>query len=230
MTPNITDMIPAAMAAKAGGADAISAINTVKSITAVDLALLTPLPNVSGQSAISGYSGPAVKPIALRFMAELAKNKDLKLPISGIGGITTWIDAAEFLLLGASNLQVTTAIMRFGQRIVEDMKEGLLDYMYDKGFSSLNDMVGKVLTSVVDPSELKHKKQAISKIDKKKCVGCGQCYLTCRDGAHQAISLDRERKAEVDEKKCVGCLMCYHVCPVDGAVSYKYDRFQFNTH
>jgi len=230
MTPNITDMVPAAMAAKAGGADGISAINTVKAITAVDVNLLTPLPNISGNSSISGYSGAAVKPIALRFMAELARDKKLKLPISGMGGITTWIDAVEFILLGAGTLQVTTSIMRYGQRIVEDLKEGMLDYMIEKGFKSVSDMIGKALPTVVDPSVLPHKKQAFSVIDKDKCVGCGQCYISCMDGAHQAISLDKNRKAEVDEKECVGCLMCYHVCPVDSAITYKYDKFNFKTH
>ncbi|HOT78045.1 MAG TPA: 4Fe-4S binding protein, partial [Candidatus Wallbacteria bacterium] len=169
-------------------------------------------------------------PESFRFMAELARDKKLKLPISGMGGITTWIDAVEFILLGAGTLQVTTSIMRYGQRIVEDLKEGMLDYMIEKGFKSVSDMIGKALPTVVDPSVLPHKKQAFSVIDKDKCVGCGQCYISCMDGAHQAISLDKNRKAEVDEKKCVGCLMCYHVCPVDGAITYKYDKFNFKTH
>ncbi|HNY11366.1 MAG TPA: NAD-dependent dihydropyrimidine dehydrogenase subunit PreA [Candidatus Wallbacteria bacterium] len=230
MTPNITDMVPAALAAKEGGADAISAINTVKSITGVNIDEMVPMPTIDGQSSISGYSGTAVKPIALRFITELVKDPRLKLPISGIGGIVTWIDAVEFLLLGATTLQVTTGIMKHGQRIVEDMIEGLSDYMIDKGFKSVKQMVGLALKTVVDPSKIAHKNQAISVIDKEKCIGCGQCYISCMDGAHQAISLDRNRKAEVDEDKCVGCLMCYHVCPVGNAVSYKTTKFKYHTH
>ncbi|MEZ7893089.1 MAG: NAD-dependent dihydropyrimidine dehydrogenase subunit PreA [Candidatus Wallbacteria bacterium] len=230
MTPNITDMIPAAMAAKRGGADAIAAINTVRAITGVDLETLTPMPNVNGVSSISGYSGTAVKPIALRFVSELAKDKKLKLPVSGIGGIITWVDAVEFLLLGASTLQVTTGVMKHGYRIVEDMVEGLSDFMLDKGFKRIKDFVGKSLKCVVDPADLPHETQAVSVIDKNKCVGCGQCYISCMDSAHQAISLDKNRKAEVDEKKCVGCLMCKHVCPVPGAISHKIVKYQQKLH
>ncbi len=230
MTPNITDMVPAALAAKEGGADAIAAINTVKSITGVDLDKMVPMPTIDGQSSISGYSGTAVKPIALRFITELIKDPKLKLPVSGIGGIVTWIDAVEFLLLGATTLQVTTGIMKHGQRIVEDMIEGLSDYMVEKNFKSIKQMVGLALKTVVDPSKISHKNQAISVIDKEKCVGCGQCYISCMDGAHQAITLDKNRKAEVDENKCVGCLMCQHICPVGGAVSYKTTKFKFHTH
>lgn len=230
MTPNITDMLPVAMAAKQGGANGIAAINTVKSITGVDLDSFSPMPVVDGKSSVSGYSGTAVKPIALRFMAELLNDPKLKLPVSGIGGIVTWIDAVEFLLLGAATLQVTTGIMKYGQRIVEDMKEGLSDYMIDKGFKKLSDMVGLALKNVTDPAKLSHKNQVVSVVDKDKCVGCGQCYISCMDGAHQAISLDKYRKAEVDEKKCVGCLMCMHVCPVGDAISAKTTKYVFKNH
>jgi len=220
MTPNVADMVPQALAAKRGGADAISAINTVKAISAVDLKTGEPLPSISGRSSPSGFSGKAVKPIALRFISDMARS-ELDLPLSGIGGIYTWIDAAEFLLLGATTLQVTTGIMQHGYRIVEDMSEGLLDYLIDHGYESLDDMIGRALPHLVDPSELSHKMQVISVIDREKCVGCGQCYLTCRDGAAQAISLDTHRKAVVDEDACFGCLMCKHICPVYDCISYK---------
>lgn len=224
MTPNVADMAPLAIAAQNGGADAVSLINTVRAITAVDLETLVPLPNVAGKSAASGYSGSACKPIALRFLADLFMDKDFNLPISGMGGIYTWIDAAEFLLMGATTLQVTTSILNHGYRVVEDMCEGLQYYMAEHGYASLKDMIGKALPNVTDPSHLSHETQAISVIDKEKCVGCGQCYLSCRDGGAFAISLDADRKAQVDEDKCFGCLMCKHVCPVDGAISYKIAR------
>ena len=221
MTPNVADMLPLALAAKRGGADAISAINTVKAITGVDVEKCIPMPNVGGKSSSSGYSGTAVKPIALRFIADMAKDGELKLPLSGMGGIYTWIDAVEFLLLGATTLQVTTAILQYGYRIVEDMAEGLQDYLVDHGYSSVQEMIGKATENVVDPSELSHATQAVSLIDHDACVGCGQCFLTCRDGAAQAISMNEQRRPVVDEDECFGCLMCKHICPVEGCISYK---------
>ncbi len=219
MTPNVADMLPLALAAKRGGAHAISAINTVKAISAVDINALVPLPNVGGQSSSSGYSGTATKPIGLRFIADMAKDPNLRLPLSGMGGIYTWIDAIEYMLLGASTLQVTTAILQHGYRIVDDMIEGMEDYMIDHGYETVQDFVGKALPAVVEPSELSHQTQAISIVNPDLCVGCGQCMLTCRDGAAHAISMTEDRKAVVDEELCFGCLMCKHICPVDGAIT-----------
>ncbi|MFH0901814.1 MAG: NAD-dependent dihydropyrimidine dehydrogenase subunit PreA [Pseudomonadota bacterium] len=221
LTPNVADMVPMALGAKAGGADAISAINTVKAITGVDIDEAVPLPNVGGRSSASGYSGAAVKPIALRFVADMARETRLGLPLSAIGGITTWIDAVEFLLLGATTLQVTTAILRHGYRIIEDLCEGLADYVADHGHQSVQDVVGKAVQRVVDPAELSHATRAVSLIDRGRCLGCGQCYLTCRDGGGQAIALDAERRPTVDEAACFGCLMCKHICPVWDCISYK---------
>jgi len=221
MTPNITDMVPVALAAQRGGADGISAINTIKAISHLDLDTQMPMPTIKGRSSISGFSGQAGRPIALRFIAEMAKDPDLKIPLSGMGGLTTWRDAAEFLLLGASNLQCTTSIMRFGYRIVEDLCDGLQGYMRQAGVANVGELVGRALDNLVDPAELDHTTEAVSQIDQDKCVGCGQCYIACADGAHQAIKLDEHRKPTVDEEHCVGCLMCRHICPVDDCISYK---------
>ncbi|OGQ80085.1 MAG: hypothetical protein A2289_21595 [Deltaproteobacteria bacterium RIFOXYA12_FULL_58_15] len=221
MTPNVADMLPLALAAQAGGADAISAINTVKALTGVDLDTATPLPNVGGKSSSSGYSGTAVKPIGLRFISDMARDERLKIPLSGMGGIYTWIDCVEYLLLGASTLQVTTAILQHGFRIVEDMDEGLSDYLVDHGYESVQQMVGKAVRNVVEPNQLSHATQAISVIDHDKCIGCGQCFLTCRDGAAQAISIQDDRMPIVDEDECFGCLMCKHICPVQDCITYK---------
>jgi len=141
--------------------------------------------------------------------------------LSGMGGLYTWVDAVEFLLLGATTLQCTTAILQHGYRIVEDMIEGLQDYMIDHGYASVQAFVGKAARNVVDPSQLSYEHQAVSIIDRDRCVGCGQCFLTCRDGATHAIALDGERKPVVDEDACFGCLMCMHICPVEGCVTYK---------
>jgi dihydropyrimidine dehydrogenase (NAD+) subunit PreA len=222
MTPNITDMIPVALAAKDGGADAISAINTIKAITDIDINNFTPLPNIHGHSSATGFSGPSVKPVALRFVSDLYNSKPLQLPISGVGGIETWIDALHFLLLGATNLQVTTGILRYGYRIVEDMIEGLGDYMIERNIKSLDEIIGKAAQKLTDPSNFVTRYQVVSVINEEKCIGCGQCFISCHDGANQAIKFDpSKRKATVDEQRCVGCLLCKHVCPVWDCVSYK---------
>ncbi len=222
MTPNITDMVPVALAAKEGGADAISAINTIRAISDIDISEFIPLPDIHGHSSPTGFSGHAVKPVAMRFVSELYNSKALSLPVSAIGGIETWIDALHFLLLGATNLQVTTGILRYGYRIVEDMIEGLSDFMIDRNFRSLNEIIGKAAQKIVDPSEFESRYQAVSQIDQSKCIGCGQCYISCHDGANQAIIFSSEtRKASVDEDRCIGCMLCRHVCPVWDCISYK---------
>lgn len=222
MTPNITDMLPVALSAKNGGADAIAAINTVRAITDIDINTFTPLPNIHNFSGITGFSGAAVKPIGMRFVSELYNSKKLNLPISAIGGIETWVDALHYILLGGRTLQVTTAIMRYGYRIVEDLIEGLSDFMLDRNIRSIEEIIGKAAGKLIDPSEFTTKYQVVSQINKDKCIGCGQCYISCQDGANQAIKFDTKlRKAEVDETRCVGCLLCKHVCPVWDCISHK---------
>ena len=215
LTPNITDMQPYALACQAGGGDAVATINTVRGITEVDLKSFAPKPTIQGRGSISGLSGPAVKPIALRFMAELAGNKEFTLPVSGIGGIETWRDAAMFLLMGASTLQVTTGIMRYGYRIAESLCEGLEDYLQELGLQSVSQLIGAGVGLVVDPGEHHQTRHIVAKVDKDQCIGCGLCHVVCWDGANQAMSFDSvTRKAESDEERCVGCLLCQHVCPV----------------
>ncbi len=221
MTPNIEKMEIPARAGIAAGGKAISAINTVKSITGLDLDKFTCLPVVNGKSSISGYSGKAVKPIALRFIANLAQDPELAgIPLSGIGGIENWIDAAEFLMLGARNLQFTTSVMQYGYRIVEDMISGLSYYLAEKGFNRLDDFVGIALKNIIPADDLDRDFKIEPKIDPDKCVGCGRCYISCFDGAHQAITWnEKKREPAIDEEKCVGCQLCLHVCPVPGCIT-----------
>jgi dihydropyrimidine dehydrogenase (NAD+) subunit PreA len=220
MTPNIGNMEIPAIAAVKGGAASISAINTIKAITRIDFNHYTAMPVVNGKSSISGYSGKAVKPISLRFIAQMAQHPDLaNIPLSGIGGIENWEDAAEFLMVGARNLQVTTAIMQYGYRIVEDMISGLSYFMQAKGFNSLDEMVGIALDNIIPAEEIDRDFKIIPKIDEDVCVGCGRCYISCYDGAHQAIEWDEDNRRPSITDDCVGCHLCMNVCPIEGCIT-----------
>lgn len=220
MTPNITDMCIPAIASMEGGADGISAINTIKSIINVDLDKKVGLPIINGKSSISGYSGKAVKPIALRFIQQMKSNPKLKdTELSGIGGIETWEDAAEFILLGCKNLQMTTSIMQYGYRIVEDLCDGLSHYMEKEGVDHLEDLVGLANKNIIPAEELDRDYKVYPSIDLDKCIGCGRCVISCFDGAHQAMEWNKEeRRPNCNTDKCVGCLLCALVCPI-GAIN-----------
>lgn len=215
MTPNITHIEEPALAARIGGADAISAINTIKSIT------LNERCEVSGQKTISGYSGKAVKPIAQRMILNLAKAPETKgMPLSGIGGIESWKDALEYLSLGCTNLQVCTAVMEYGYRIIEDLTSGLQNYLQENGIARLQDCVGTALGDFVLPGKMDRDTYVLPKFDKSKCIGCGRCVISCSDGGHQALSFDTEtRKPSLIGPRCVGCHLCLLVCPV-GAIGH----------
>ena len=218
MTPNIGNMEIPAIAAVKGGADGIAAINTIKCITGFDLENMQPYNAVSGKTSVSGYSGKAVKPIALRFINDMAKCGALKgVPLSGIGGIETWHDAAEFIALGCANVQITTAVMQYGYRIIDDLISGLKAYMKRKGISRLQDLVGIGLSFVTEPDNLDRATVTYPLFDKNRCIGCGRCYLSCRDGGHQAIDIAEGGKPILKGRKCVGCHLCLLVCPV-GAI------------
>lgn len=219
MTPNITSMVPPALKALEAGADGLAAINTIKSIMNVNLDTFSSAPDVCGKSSVSGYSGKAVKPIALRFVNEMAANEKLKnIPISGMGGIETWRDAAEFIALGCSTVQITTSVMQYGYRIIDDLTDGLKRYMASNGYTSVNDFLGAATSNIISADDLDRSFICFPKVDRQKCIGCGRCEISCFDGGHQAIKLNKERKPVIDGKKCVGCHLCKIVCPV-GAVT-----------
>lgn len=223
LTPNITDILKPARAALAGGADAVSLINTVQSITAVDLDLMAPEPTVDGQGSHGGYCGPAVKPIALRMVGDIARDPEMRgLPISGIGGVSTWRDAAEFIALGAGTVQVCTAAMHRGFRIVEDMIDGLSNWMDSKGYARVADFQGKAVKNYVHWGDLNLNFKTIAQIDQDKCIKCGLCHIACEDTSHQSIAalrVDGKRRYEVIEAECVGCNLCAHVCPVEKCIT-----------
>ncbi|MBS1075191.1 NAD-dependent dihydropyrimidine dehydrogenase subunit PreA [Gluconobacter sp. Dm-73] len=223
LTPNITNILNPARAALRGGADAVSLINTIQSVVGVDLDAMAPMPVVDGRGTHGGYCGPAVKPIALRMLGEIARTPDTSvLPISGIGGISNWRDAAEFLVMGATSLQVCTAAMHYGFRIVEDMIDGLSNWMDEKGFETIADVTGRAVPNFVNWNQLNLKFRTLAAIDQEACIKCGLCHIACEDTSHQAISktlLNGERHYEVIDEECVGCNLCAHVCPVDDCIT-----------
>ncbi len=244
LTPNVTHIVDPAHAALAGGAHALSLINTINSVMKVDLDTLLISPSIGGRGTHGGYAGPAVKPIALNMLTELMTDEGVLrsgVPICGMGGIQTWRDAAEFLLLGASALQVCTAAMHYGYRIVEDMIDGLSNWMDDHGFNGIADVSGRSLPQMSSFGQLDLSYQAVASINPDKCINCNLCYVACNDTAHQCIDLYSPDGIKVDpgfdvrtsgkqvadsravpvvrESDCVGCALCANVCPVDGCIT-----------
>lgn len=245
LTPNISDIAMPARAAVAAGANAISLINTINSIMGVDLDTLDITPSIGGRGGHGGYAGPAVKPVALNMLAALGRDSLVHrsgLPISGMGGISTWRDAAEFLLLGASSLQVCTAVMHYGFRIIEDLCDGLSNWMDAKQLATIPDVVGRSLAQVSDFKDFDLSFKVVARIDQQKCIRCDLCYVACNDAAHQCIDLiDKQGhvtapaaydpssngrveavstrpKVVVREPDCVGCRLCFNICPVENCI------------
>ena len=245
LTPNITNIVLSARAALAGGADGLSLINTLNSITGVDLDSFEVTPSIAGKGGHGGYAGPAVKPIALNMLAALGTDETVVKagkPISGMGGISTWQDAAEFLLLGAGSLQVCTAVMHYGFRIVEDLCDGLAGWMDSKGFATIGDVRGKSLHCISDFRNFDLSFRAVARIDSSRCIKCNICYVACNDTAHQCIDLigadgarvtpyaydaassgrheavESRPQPQVREDDCVGCRLCYNICPVEQCI------------
>lgn len=222
LTPNITDITATAEAAVNGGADAISMINTINSLAGVDIDTWNTIPNVAGKGAHGGYCGPAVKPIALHMVGDCARNPYINVPISGIGGISSWKDTVEFMLMGATGVQVCTAAMHHGFRIVEDMIEGLNNYLDEKGIASLMEIVGKSVPKYSDWSDLDLNYNIVAKINNDRCINCNKCHIACEDTSHQCIDMLKDADGNpilrVREEDCVGCNLCSIVCPVEGAI------------
>jgi dihydropyrimidine dehydrogenase (NAD+) subunit PreA len=251
LTPNVGDVTAIGRAAVRGGADALSLINTVNSIMGVDLDTLAPKPSVRGEGSHGGYCGPAVKPIALHMVSAIANDPQIKVPISGIGGIQAWQDAVEFLLLGAGSVQVCTAVMHYGFRIVEQLASGLENWMREKGLERVSDFVGKSAPRIKQWGDLDLNYKIVAEIDQTKCINCGLCYIACEDGAHQSIRWDKVpteefiaanghtphcsggvevlagagggtvNKFTIKQDTCVGCNLCSLVCPVQSCITMK---------
>jgi len=222
LTPNITDIRHCARAAARGGAAAVSMINTINSLIGVDLETWNPIPHVDGKSSHGGYCGPAVKPIALNMVNECARDPEVAIPISGIGGISNWQDAVEFFLLGATNVQVCTAVMHHGFRIVEDMIDGLNNYLNARGLASMSQLIGASQNRITTWENLNLNYQIVAEIDQSTCIHCSKCYIACEDAAHQCIDrnvVDGTAILVVDADHCVGCNLCMMVCPVEDCIT-----------
>ncbi len=218
MTANVTDIVSPAIASVKAGAESLAAINTIKSIMNVTEEFDTGAPYVNGKTSVSGYSGNAVHPIACRFIYDMAAAAELKsIPLSGIGGVESWKDAVDFILLGCTNVQVTTSVMQYGYRVIDDLISGTREYLAAKNVSSIRDIVGKALPNIVKPEELDRDTICFPKFDTSKCVGCGRCVTSCYDGGHQALKQADDGKIRMLPGKCVGCHLCMKVCPA-GAI------------
>jgi len=228
LTPNVHSVVPTGKAVVEAGTNALSLINTIQSVTGIDLDTFVPNPYVAGKSVFGGYCGPAVKPIALKFLATIAKNDvTKKVPVSGIGGISTWKDAAEFMLLGSTSVQVCTAAMKHGFRIIEDLCEGLNNWMDEKGFATIYDFIGKSVPTLTHWEDLDINYHHIAKIDQDKCIHCGLCFIACEDTSHQAINLEYGKpynKYTIKDEECVGCNLCQLMCPVSGCITMEEHR------
>ncbi|MHB1177307.1 MAG: NAD-dependent dihydropyrimidine dehydrogenase subunit PreA [Daejeonella sp.] len=228
LTPNVHSVVPTGKAVVEAGTNALSLINTIQSVTGIDLDTLVPNPNVAGKSVFGGYCGPAVKPIALKFLTTLGQDATTRqVPVSGIGGVSTWKDAVEFMLLGATNVQVCTAVMTHGFRIIEDLCEGLNNWMDEKGFINTTDFIGKSLPVMTNWEELDINYHIVAHINQDKCIHCGLCYIACEDAAHQAINLSfgtPYNTYSIKEPECVGCNLCSLVCPVDNCITMVEQR------
>ena len=228
LTPNVHSVVPTGKAVVEAGTNALSLINTIQSVTGVNLDSLVPNPYVAGKSVFGGYCGPAVKPIALKFLTTISQDSVTnKVPVSGIGGISTWKDAVEFMLLGASNVQVCTAAMKHVFRIIEDMCECMNNWMDEKGFATLDDFIGKSVDKITHWEDLDINYHHIAKINQDKCIHCGLCYIACEDTSHQSINLEYGKPYNnytIKEDECVGCNLCQLVCPVTECITMEEHR------
>jgi dihydropyrimidine dehydrogenase (NAD+) subunit PreA len=224
LTPNVTDIRFPARAARAANADGVALINTISSLVGVNLDTWAPLPDVRGKGSHGGYAGPAVKPIALNMVSQVAADPEVGIPVSGIGGIETWRDAVDFLLVGATTVQVGTSVMHYGFRLIDDLVDGLSTYLRDKGLHSPSELVGRALPTITDWGHLDQEFRLLAQINQETCIHCNLCYAACNDGAHQALRFEGSNGAtriEVEPDYCVGCRLCQYVCPVEGCITFE---------
>jgi dihydropyrimidine dehydrogenase (NAD+) subunit PreA len=220
ITPQVTDIVTIIKAIQRSGCDGVTASNSVPALMGIDIDTLSPIPNLGGKSTYSGLTGPSIKPITLRTIAEIARNVP-DIIISGNGGVSDWRDSVELLSVGASNIQICTAVMLHGFDIINDLTSGLDNYLLQKNYASVEELVGKALPNLTDHDHLP-RQQIRSYVVKENCIGCGRCYIACRDGGHEAISWDEQvRMPSISTEKCVGCGLCILTQPVDHCLELR---------
>jgi dihydropyrimidine dehydrogenase (NAD+) subunit PreA len=220
ITPQVTDIVAIIKAIQRAGCDGVTASNSIPALMGIDIDSLSPIPNLGGKSTYSGLTGPAIKPITLRTVAEIARNVP-GMVISGNGGVADWRDSVELISVGASNVQICTAVMLHGFDIINDLTSGLDTYLQEKNYKSVNELVGKALPNIVDHDHLPRQKVR-SFVIKERCIGCGRCYIACRDGGHEAIEWNGQtRLPDISLEKCVGCGLCLLTQPVAGCLELR---------
>lgn len=225
LTGHVASISQIAKVAKESGAEAVSAVNTFKGIGGVNLRTKFPLPTIQKKSTSVGISGGLIKSLAQYQVYEIARALP-GYPISGVGGITCGLDALEYLMLGATTVQVATQVMYEGYEVVKSFTDSIENYLNINKIVSINDVIGSQLSNMVSgTSYLKRDQQLRAYVDDELCIRCGRCYTSCNDGAYQAIKISNDRSIKIDREKCVGCGLCRLVCPVPGAIFYT----QFDT-
>lgn len=217
LTPLVDDIVETARAVKRAGARAVAAINTIPSLMGVNLETLVPQPDIGGKATYSGLSGQAIKPVMLRAVAEICRHTDLE--VTATGGIMSWRDSVESLLVGARTVQLCTAVMLRGFSVIDEMRDGMRHFMQEKGFDRVEDVIGRSLQHIVGFDELPKQFNVRARIDFSKCIRCGRCFIACRDGGHMAIRMEADNQPSVDDTRCVGCGLCQIVCPVEDCIS-----------
>ncbi len=216
--PGAGDVAAVAAAVERSGAAGVSAVNTVPALGKVDVENLWIEPSPGGLTSPGGLSGAPLKPVALRVVAEVRRATSLE--VSGIGGITTWSDACEFILLGARTVQVCTGVMFKGFGLIEDLRSGLTDYMIRNRFAGVRAMEGRLLDMVADYEDLEAGR-CVPRIRADLCLKDDLCYVSCRDAGGGAITLAPDRSPVVDVEKCLGCSLCMQVCPSPGCITME---------
>ena len=210
LTPNVTDITWIGKAVERAGADGFAAINTVQSFMGINLDTLNPILNIDGKSTYGGLSGEAIKPIGFKCVAQLRQSSEL--PILGMGGISDWKDAAQYIALGADAVQICTEVMLNGYGIINDLKSGLLNYMESKGFNSISELKNIAITKITSHEKLNKKSHLYPYVDKDKCISCGKCAQICSESEYNALNLENEG-LKLNKEACTGCSLCSHVCP-----------------
>ena len=200
------------------GADGITAINTIRGFAGIDIETGLPKLDIAGKSSYGGFSGGIIKPFAMRSVAEIAAS--CRCFISATGGVNGWQDAVEFMMLGASTIQVCTKVMFEGYGVIDSMLDGLRQYMERHNYSTVEEIIGKASGKISGFEALNREAGVYPEVDGSSCVKCGKCFVSCRDAGYQAIEYSGGEVPVIASKSCTGCGLCAIACPV-GCIALK---------